>query len=491
MVRKLFLTLLLVVGLLSPCYAADLNKWNGITLGSSTGNINKIDGYTWGTASGNYTKWDALNATSGVTAPVLVNAKIGTGYLSQTVQSGAFKVTTGHALIVFISNYTDPAYRNVSTVVDSTGANTYTYLTSVVTSTTIKVEAWYCLNVTGASNLNITVTFDNSASYCGVSVGHYARTTAIGTSASEYSSASISGTTQVTLPNITTTQDIETLVCGVYLTSFTAATPGVNYTKRMDAVDFAPATPIAPSIMDRSTTSVGNYNATATFASSYGAAILVSIYGTSSVSEGCPEYLLCQNFEGTGYDNGESWATGGSGTYTIDPDNTTAPILKGSQQVRINAGSSFGVLSSPTFAQTAIVYFRSKVRFSLLPVADSNIFWLRTAGDANVITVGLKSDGKLFLTVKDVAQVATNDSVSADTIYYIWVRTSSISPYTVSMAFSTDTTEPTSGTKFISANFLQAWVIQNIRAWAWFETIVSDFDEVIVSANPITASVVP
>ncbi len=48
---------------------------------------------------------------------------------------------------------------------------------------------------------------------------------------------------------------------------------------------------------------------------------------------GCTGYLVCQNFEGTGYDNGETWTS--ESPTVLDPDYATAPLL-GSQSLRVS-----------------------------------------------------------------------------------------------------------------------------------------------------------
>ena len=67
-------------------------------------------------------------------------------------------------------------------------------------------------------------------------------------------------------------------------------------------------------------------------------------------------FLITQGFEGTGYDNGETWT--GAGTGTVDADETTTVIV-GSQSLHINLVSQTGsTYSTHTGTGTVFVKFR-------------------------------------------------------------------------------------------------------------------------------------
>lgn len=71
---------------------------------------------------------------------------------------------------------------------------------------------------------------------------------------------------------------------------------------------------------------------------------LVGIIGAPEAPGGYDDItgkLIAQDFEGTGYDNqsgiGGSWTEAG----TIDEDDTTATVLRGSQQLRVSTGGNY------------------------------------------------------------------------------------------------------------------------------------------------------
>jgi hypothetical protein len=67
--------------------------------------------------------------------------------------------------------------------------------------------------------------------------------------------------------------------------------------------------------------------------------VLTTLGGTAGSADECASTLVCQNFEGTGYDNSETWTedlgTGGA----IDEDYTST-VLRGSQSLSVDAGTS-------------------------------------------------------------------------------------------------------------------------------------------------------
>jgi hypothetical protein len=90
----------------------------------------------------------------------------------------------------------------------------------------------------------------------------------------------------------------------------------------------------------------------------------------------CAGYLICQNFEGTGYDHSETWTPGG----TPDPD-YTGVILRGTQSLRLPASAS---ATGPTFAGQDTIW--AFVRFRIVTwAADTGILYLDAA---NVIKTG-------------------------------------------------------------------------------------------------------
>ena len=70
-------------------------------------------------------------------------------------------------------------------------------------------------------------------------------------------------------------------------------------------------------------------------------------------------YIINQNFEGTGYDNGETWTEAGTGT--VDEDHT-GTVIVGSQSLRVNISAQTGSTYASFAAQSSLfVKFRFQV----------------------------------------------------------------------------------------------------------------------------------
>jgi hypothetical protein len=137
---------------------------------------------------------------------------------------------------------------------------------------------------------------------------------------------------------------------------------------------------------------------------------------------GTSSFLVHQNFEGTGYDNSETWiATTGTGG-SIDPDEATT-VLRGSQSLRIYAGDS-GQTSVTRInlgtTQNELWGF-ARVRIgSTLPGADT--FFLRLYNVANdynsgQINIRATGNGKIANGLTEATAVGI---WSPNVTYYMW-----------------------------------------------------------------------
>lgn len=89
----------------------------------------------------------------------------------------------------------------------------------------------------------------------------------------------------------------------------------------------------------------------------------------------CAGYELCQNFEGTGYDNSESWSG------TSDPDYTTT-VLLGSQSNHATAGET---LNSPVF--TASGDFWLFIIFQINDGGSASIIYLTDSTPTDAVYI--------------------------------------------------------------------------------------------------------
>lgn len=87
-----------------PCWSATWSQWNGVTVGTSTGNISKWDGGTIGTSAGNIGAWNGLVSPGSVSyfTPVFVQHGAAASNTA-TAQADTLpsSVTAGNTIIVF------------------------------------------------------------------------------------------------------------------------------------------------------------------------------------------------------------------------------------------------------------------------------------------------------------------------------------------------------------------------------------------------------
>lgn len=160
-----------------------------------------------------------------------------------------------------------------------------------------------------------------------------------------------------------------------------------------------------------------------------------------------PSYLINQNFEGTGYDNSETWTETGN----PDEDYATAPApLVGSQSLYIDGSAATKSAISPNFGDqlTFSVFF--KLHVVTLPGSTGRelIRFLLNGSQSAGSELTVNSTGVLTLTV-GTTTISTTTTVSAGTTYNVWVDYTAESPDTAlngvgQVAFSTGTTKPTS-----------------------------------------------
>lgn len=136
----------------------------------------------------------------------------------------------------------------------------------------------------------------------------------------------------------------------------------------------------------------------------------VSVSG--GCTEDCGDFIICQNFEGTGYDNSEAWTENG----TVNEDYTTT-ILRGSQSCQI---TTTGYIS-PTnrFTGQSTLYMHWLYRKASNPGSEATLFTISDSG-GYVVFGKLQTDGTIKLTVGNGTAAYTSE-LSNDTTYHIWV----------------------------------------------------------------------
>jgi hypothetical protein len=133
----------------------------------------------------------------------------------------------------------------------------------------------------------------------------------------------------------------------------------------------------------------------------------------SCADASCTGFMFCQNFEGTGYDNSETWKEAG----TVDEDYTTIH-LRGSQSCSLANSSSIRHDTGGTYTE---IYAFARYQFAdATPTVETDIY-KNTDGAADFGALSLNTAGKLRCrhgTATNTAASALSDA----TTYYIWIH---------------------------------------------------------------------
>ncbi len=168
----------------------------------------------------------------------------------------------------------------------------------------------------------------------------------------------------------------------------------------------------------------------------------------------CAGFDVCQNFEGTGYDNSETPTESGDcdSPNSCNEDDTTATVLRGSQQLAIaNSNGAYPYVAFSFGSATGkYAHFRIKVTDA---TPDVDTFIAAWASEGSPLAyLYLTTDGTLYVT-DDWTHVATTvGTISDNTATDIFVRYAkgTGADGILSIGFSTDHTEPSSGNNFAS-----------------------------------------
>jgi hypothetical protein len=153
------------------------------------------------------------------------------------------------------------------------------------------------------------------------------------------------------------------------------------------------------------------------FVSSTGArmSLMIVTPQTPTASGECDNYLLCQNAEGTGYDNSESYTETG----TVDED-YTGTVLRGSQSINLASASS--IVSASDFSAQSTIWGFVRVHSTDWDAAASDSWLIGFTKSGGSVAGGIKieSDGTLKA-YHGSAQTATESLVDSTT-YYVWCK---------------------------------------------------------------------
>jgi hypothetical protein len=220
------------------------------------------------------------------------------------------------------------------------------------------------------------------------------------------------------------------------------------------------------------------------------AGLLINPYRFAAPGGGGPSYLINQNFEGTGYDNGETW-TSFAGGGTIDPDYTTSPIV-GSQSLRIVVTGANQAASYTQFTGTDTPYIYCRFRLdsntgeAKLFVIDDNAY-----GSAAVVTV--TAGGKLAVLASGAGspnESTNNLPTATDLHFWIDVIKGTGANHTVKAGWNTIATKPslTAGGATSAVSAAGTGTAQPARLFCGTyssETMAAVYDAVQISTIPI------
>lgn len=127
-------------------------------------------------------------------------------------------------------------------------------------------------------------------------------------------------------------------------------------------------------------------------------------------------FLIEQNFEGTGYDNGETWTEAGSGT--IDPDESSV-VIEGSQSLQFLLSGATGSSYADFSAQSSLF---TKFRFRVASTNGGNQVIATIRDGATVLgTLTLAGASRVLrATAAGGSNGTSSDVLPLDTNIYIW-----------------------------------------------------------------------
>lgn len=155
-------------------------------------------------------------------------------------------------------------------------------------------------------------------------------------------------------------------------------------------------------------------------------------------------FLINQGFEGTGFDNSETWSAG-----SWNSDYTTSPApLVGSQSAY--ASEVAGTMSSPSFTAQAEVWFYFRINFTTNAAANNTSFAEIRAGGTTVFQLKHRTGNKLLVTCAGASTGDTVNTISNGTTYHIWCHyiKGTGANAVASVGFSSDGVRPIIGNGF-------------------------------------------
>lgn len=133
----------------------------------------------------------------------------------------------------------------------------------------------------------------------------------------------------------------------------------------------------------------------------------------SCADTSCTGFLVCQNLEGTGYDNSETWV---EDVGTPNEDYTTT-VLRGSQSLFITEGNT--VYFDLTASSEVYIHFR--IRFTTDPAGDVEVMKLWNSAFSTIFTFS-RADTEIAVIHHGSDTTTTTATLAANTAYHLWIH---------------------------------------------------------------------
>lgn len=160
-------------------------------------------------------------------------------------------------------------------------------------------------------------------------------------------------------------------------------------------------------------------------------AAIQAVVGTTAApacaDSSCTEFLVCENFQTatTGYDSGLAWSETVGTNGVVEAADTTATVLRGTQQLKLYAGDAGQYSISRTtnaYASpaTTYVHFRWKTP-DTTPSSSDDFFYILDSSGNILCCLKLITTGTVRL-YHGTAYQASAGTLSNDTLYHIWIE---------------------------------------------------------------------
>jgi hypothetical protein len=163
----------------------------------------------------------------------------------------------------------------------------------------------------------------------------------------------------------------------------------------------------------------------------------------------CVDKLICQNLEGAGYDNSETWNETGA---TVNEDYTTIPLRGAQSLYQLDTGIDPKVYASFTGSSEIWAHFLFQTDDSTPAAGNQNFFRIQNSSGTQVAGFSLVGASGLLTFYGCGSSYSTVDALASATTYHIWFyyKKGTGANALIKLGFGTDTNRPTSGNKYIS-----------------------------------------